>query len=503
VNPNREKKDKLFNALINAEEAWCMQRTWGGGDGHRIFLEPPLDFGLDHPLRDSEPIVFRRSFMGMSSFSPPIEINQKLVHSLGLHFLEDRKVFCRLNDEGDLEEVIHVFQDEGTGNFDSRACVLIKSKTLAEYMAVGAYALFRKFDVTRHDSRFSEWEGAESHFDAQDLFYNCGRTTVGSASYIHGGQILRPAVTVEELVEEWKQSEDPASREYETFLIHDWKNDQIVECSSAPDELSNYFQQSAKPFELSPAFFSPEVLTKYKADPEKYDLRDRSITCRNSWCLKTYDINDAGQVHTYIGYLQHLPHREQRHWKLYNERPKMGLSRRAIETDFEGKYSSIEDPLESLKHTVDALDQNQPLWWSQRGSELIRRVHYPVTTSSKEWADELQLLDQLIVEGFVATELRRMALAAGAQIDARWQSLKTIQVLLATRGNSNADDLVGPLRRLHHLRSKVSGHHTTERAQLEKDAFAEHGSLNAHFRSLCCECNESFTTIFAALRAIP
>jgi hypothetical protein len=305
------------------------------------------------------------------------------------------------------------------------------------------------------------------------------------------------------LVEEWKQSEDPASREYETFLIHDWKNDQIVECSSAPDELSNYFQQSAKPFELSPAFFSPEVLTKYKADPEKYDLRDRSITCRNSWCLKTYDINDAGQVHTYIGYLQHLPHREQRHWKLYNERPKMGLSRRAIETDFEGKYSSIEDPLESLKHTVDALDQNQPLWWSQRGSELIRRVHYPVTTSSKEWADELQLLDQLIVEGFVATELRRMALAAGAQIDARWQSLKTIQVLLATRGNSNADDLVGPLRRLHHLRSKVSGHHTTERAQLEKDAFAEHGSLNAHFRSLCCECNESFTTIFAALRAIP
>jgi hypothetical protein len=499
MNLRRANKDDLYSARIGADQAWFMQRSWGGGQARRMFLEPPLEFGPDHPLHGAEPVVFRREFVGMSNFDAPIEISQKLVHSLGLHFLEDRNAFCRLNEEGDIEEVIYVFQDQGTGDFDSRACVLINSKILAEYMAVGEYSLFRKFDVTRYHS-FSEWDESERHFDAPDIFYNSGKSG-DPASYVHGGQVLRPAVTVEELIEQWKSSEDPSARRYETFLIHDWKNKRIVEWSSAPDQLSNYFEESEKPFEISPVYFRPDVLTKYKADPDKYDLRDRSITCRNSWYLKTYDLNDAGQVHTYIRYLQSLPFREQQHWKLYNEAPKGGLSRRAIENDFEGKWSTEEDPLESLRYVIETLDSNPPAWWSPRGSDLVRRVHYPVTTSSKEWADELQVLDQLVVEGFVATELRKIAVAVGVSVDTKWQSLKLIQEFLRARSRVNADEIVEPLRRLHYLRSKVSGHHTKERKTLEKDAFSQNGSLAAHFRALCRQCHEGFTTIIDELHA--
>ena len=64
------------------------------------------------------------------------------------------------------------------------------------------------------------------------------------------------------------------------------------------------------------------MLLKYKKDPEKYLLEDRSITARNSWYLKTYDINAAGQVHTYLIYLSHLPYEEQVYWKSANEAPK-------------------------------------------------------------------------------------------------------------------------------------------------------------------------------------
>jgi len=63
----------------------------------------------------------------------------------------------------------------------------------------------------------------------------------------------------------------------------------------------------------------------------------------------------------------------------------------------------------------------------RRGSQLRERVHYPVTTSSKEWADELLALDQMIVEGFVATELRKFAVAANVKIDTSWGSLKLLQ----------------------------------------------------------------------------
>jgi hypothetical protein len=104
-------KDDLYNARVQSDDAWCIQRAWGGGEGHRIYLEPPLQFGSGHPLKDAEPIVFRRSFEGMPNFETPIEVSQKLVHSLGLHFIQGRNAFCRLNDDGNVEEVVYVFQE--------------------------------------------------------------------------------------------------------------------------------------------------------------------------------------------------------------------------------------------------------------------------------------------------------------------------------------------------------------------------------------------------------
>ncbi|GGI33035.1 hypothetical protein [Bradyrhizobium guangdongense] len=496
-------KDKLYDTSFYVDKTWCIQKAWGGGHGHRMYLEPPFDLPDGHPLHGAEPIVFRRSFEGMSNYDAPIELSQKLVHSLGLHFIAERSAYCRLNSEGDLEEVIKIFCDRGSSDFDrSRTLVLIKAKPLAEFMAVGEYALYRKFDLTRFlPGSFSHWDHAERHFDAPDLFYNSALSG-GTGSYIHGGQILRPSVTVDELIEEWKRESDPNARQYETFIIQDWKNERLVEWSCAPSALSNYFTKSDKPFEISPAFFSPDVLTKYKADPDKYDLADRSITCRNSWHLKTFDINEAGQVHTYIGYLQHLPFKEQQHWKLHNERPKGPISKRAYQTDFKGEWTTEPDPLQSVRYAVSELDRNSPAWWRARGTQVRDRVHYPVTTSSKEWADELLALDQMLVEGFVATELRKLASVSGVKFENSWQSLKLIQEILRSEDSLTADQIAEPLKELHHLRSKVSGHHTGERAKLEASALKEHGSLAAHFRSLCARCEEAFERTIATLNDV-
>ena len=109
-------------------------------------------------------------------------------------------------------------------------------------------------------------------------------------------------------------------------IAHDWKNKVVKEISSAPGATANYFTQSDLPFELSPAFFRPEVLSKYKADSEKYQLHERTISCRGTWSLQSYDINEAGQVHTYLVYLRHLPYEEQLHWKAHNEAPKGTIS---------------------------------------------------------------------------------------------------------------------------------------------------------------------------------
>ncbi|WP_461330409.1 hypothetical protein [Bradyrhizobium liaoningense] len=48
--------------------------------------------------------------------------------------------------------------------------MLIKAKPLAEFMAVGGYALYRKFDLTRFlPGSFTHWDNAERHFEEPDL----------------------------------------------------------------------------------------------------------------------------------------------------------------------------------------------------------------------------------------------------------------------------------------------------------------------------------------------
>lgn len=138
-------------------------------------------------------------------------------------------------------------------------------------------------------------------------------------------------------------------KQYASFLTQDWKNKRLTEVSCAPDAMASYFvKDSPLPFETSPVFFNGAVLDKYIADPEKYSLEPRSISCRNAWHLQTYDVNTDGQVHTYLKYLGDLPYSEQLYWKAFNERPKSPISRRAFKTDFEGQWCDDPDPLRNL-----------------------------------------------------------------------------------------------------------------------------------------------------------
>lgn len=276
----------------------------------------------------------------------------------------------------------------------------------------------------------------------------------------------------------------------------------IREISTAPGAAANYFVKSDLPFETSPAFFRPEVLLRYKADTEKYRLTDRSISCRGAWSLQTYDINDAGQVHTYICYLRNLPYEEQLHWKAYNESPKGPISKRALTNDFEGEFYSGYDALDSLKHFLSELKADRVPWWTLRSDDLTDRTHYPVTASADEWSDEILHLDQLLVEGFEEKWLRDKALALKRAIEPAFRSLKLMEECFVGLGfeTDHAAKLLSPLRELHDLRSKLKGHAPGEEAaDLKRKALTDFGSYKDHFRALVQECDESMRIIAEAL----
>jgi len=496
-----DQKD-LLGAHLMSNCSWSIQRAWGGGEGHRITLEPPLSHPGCKSLVGGEQIVFRRHFTGVADGPAPVELSQKLIHSLDLYWVDERSAYSRLDKRGDIEDVIRVIWLKNSERDERDVVVTILVKDLATYMAVAGMALVLKFDFTRFEPKaFNGWD-QDRHVkktSTPDLFYTVG--VAGSASYANGCMIVRSAVTVDDLVQQWRDEEDPKRKQYASFKIHDWKNKRLIETSCAPEFLSNYFQQSDKPFEISPTFFRPEVLIKYKNDPEKYDLQDRSISCRNAWYLKTYDINEAGQVHTYIGYLADLPYEEQCYWQSFNEWPKAPISKRALQSDFKGEWTTEYDPLQALKYKIRQLDEQPPAWWKPRGDDLSDAARYPATDSVSEWANEILALDQLLNEGFLPKPLVKLAAEAGRSVDKEWKSLRLLQDYLESKGRSSdeARAVIEPLARLHSLRNPLKGHgSTTERKAAQKQARAEHGTLRDHFTALASACDKSLEAILQA-----
>ena len=308
------------------DDSWRIQQAWGGGRGHRMYLEPPLA-SVAESLAGGEKLVFRRSFTGVDRGPSPIELSQKLVHSLDLHFVPERSAYCRLDSRGDIENVIKIIRLNQDSDWDSIDVVTIQREELDKFMALSKTCLVLRFDFTRvRWGNFAGWGEIKRYSRSDvDLHYHGGVNRQGS--YCNGVTVVHPQVTVADLVRKWKAEDDRSKRKYATFKIYDRKNDVNVETSCAPECLANYVQESDLPWEISPAFFRPEVLHRFKADPEKYTLEDRSISCRNAWYLKTYDINEAGQVHTYIGYLADLPYEEQLYWQSFNVWPKGSISK--------------------------------------------------------------------------------------------------------------------------------------------------------------------------------
>lgn len=501
VNPADQ--EELMRAFVPTEESWAIQKSFGGGEGHRVYLEAPLRSLKS--LAGGEKLVFHRSFDGVHKGESPIELSQKLVHALGLYFVPERNAYCRLDDRGDIEDVIRVIRtDLGPGR-ESLTAVTILAKDLYTYMTLADMALVYFFDFTRFKSgSFNGW-GDHPRIDrkAADLFYHGG--SIRNASYVNGRMILRSTIPLQQLIDEWKEGSDPTkTKEYATFKIFDRKNNVEVETSCAPEFLSNYFQTSDLPWEISPAFFRPDVLHRFKADPEKYSLDDRSISCRNAWYLKSYDINEAGQVHAYIGDLARLPIEEQRYWQSFNEWPKGTISKRAHENDILGQFSSEHDPLCLLKYKIGKLNAAPPEWWQPRSEAHMDAARYPATDSTLEWANEIMAFDQLLVEGFQLKPLRKMLEGKGKKGETSWASLRVIAEILVSSGQTvdEAKAILSPLSRLHALRSILKAHSSVEdKDKEERHARAMHGTLRAHFKDLAGQCDKSFDTILLALGA--
>lgn len=495
---------ELEHAHIDPMSHWALEHVSGGGEPDRMYLADPLDHRGCNALVGGEQLVFRRHFTDVDKGPTRTELSQRLVQALELYFMEEHAAYCRLNAEGDVEPIIRLHNLSSEAGQSSAMLVTMDAEQLHRYMAVTETALVLKFDFTRYrpTGGFGGWhEPQRSEHTGDDLCYHTG--IQDNASFVNGALVIRPVLTKNMIIARSRREWHDTDKQYATFKANDWKNGSLAEISCAPTALASYFEkESSLPFQTTPAFFKPDVLLKYKSDPEKYTLEHRSISARGGWYLKSYDVNDAGQVHAYLYDLAKLPYSEQLYWQSFNEWPKSGISKRAFESDFEGSFTSIPDPLLDLKYEISKLDKLRPDWWKSRGEDAAAAVHYPITASPEEWSNALLALDQFVVEGFVVKALRTRLQSAEGKPDAAWGSVRLLQACLSNLGLSEDDAAatVEPLKQLHFLRSKVKGHLAeTEKQALIKQCRKEHGSLAAHFRKLVEQVQTAFDQIIERL----
>lgn len=212
-------------------------------------------------------LIFGREIEGMRD-SQYFELLQEFAHAVEIHWREERRAYCRLDENGDLEPVVSITSRNGR---DKATLVTCLREPLEQFLAATKTTLVQFFDFTMvNHGRFKSWGAIsrERKSETPNIHYYQFIHPDGHA-FSKGVQFIRTLTPGEELLASIR---DPRSRrrnqKYETFIAYDWRNDRIGEISTDPEYTTNYFaaEVNSLPFETSPAFFRPEVLTKYKAD---------------------------------------------------------------------------------------------------------------------------------------------------------------------------------------------------------------------------------------------
>lgn len=473
--------------------------TGGGRDD--VWIERGLDGTGSKTLENAMQLIFGRTFEGWSgSGRNYYELHQEYAHLSGIHWRPEKRAYCRFNEQGDIESVVSITTQEEKGS--NLTLVSFEWEPLEEYLAASNASLVRMFDFTllRREIFFSGWSGEppQEFYNSSDLFYR-QKIMPAYAAYTRGVQIIRPrripTTIFTNITDGWFGRKN---KKYVEFIAHDWRNGHITKISTDPSATANYFnaEGNSLPFELSPAFFKPEVLLKYKADRDKYTVGERDVSCRAAWHLKGIDVNEAGQVHAYICDLRHLPYEEQLHWLSFNEPPKATISKRAIVHDFQGRWVAFTEPLQKVLSIILRWRDNKVTWWTLRDEKLLDRINTPLTESRDEWAEAFMDLAKLVVEGFETKPIRAKLDAAQVSYEKEDKTIALLEKLL-NKGTSSSDNqkMVG-LRTVQHLRSKAKGHAGgNEAEQLAQDALMEHETFGNHFRHICTQVAEDLETI--------
>ena len=288
------------------------------------------------------------------------------------------------------------------------ALITFRREPLEEYLAASNSVLIQMFDFTLSgQGESTRWpDGPEEVVTMNDRFFYRQKVDPGKAAYTRGVQIIPPGRPKGEIFTSLNANgSGKKESHYVEFVALDRRNNRITKISTDPTATTNYFEahNNTLPFELSPAFFRPEVLSKYKVRSRQIHDRRETQNYTLPGCMGIAQLlmsTKQGKFTPIFATSEVFPIRSSRIGRASMRSPKTGISKRALEHDIRGEWTSIVDPLEDIRSIAERWANSDLTGWHLREESLLERVNTPRTSSRDEWAQAFMDLSKLIVEGF-------------------------------------------------------------------------------------------------------
>ncbi len=472
----------------NGYESWGIVET-----NNYPCVEHPFTYSESEALRFAEQIVYIREFRDVPEVGEYVEISDRFKQIFDIHYIHERKEWCHIDENGDINPVICISGEKNKSSIYKDLVVLVKRDFLEQYASLTNSNLLRFFNSERTSIIFTEWESYAGPNERGNIYYNC-EIQKNIASAFRGFQFIPCMDAKEDILNSLKYSCNKSNKKYVKYIYYDNKNNKFRKRSCSPKQLAYYS------IKYSQVFFNPEVLSKYKSNSEKYTLTERSVSCRDTWHLETYYVNEEGQVHTCMIYLSQLPTKEQKYWGSFNEKQKGPVSER-FKNDLLGNRHSEYNPLASLKNRLIHSDLST---WKLEDRQVLNQVNYTRTNAKDEWSRDIQSLYQLLIEKFNEEWLRKTANKLNIPEDPKLRSIGLIKKILTELGyeRHSVSKIVKPFDVLREHRNKFVHSSIKGTEQLKSEAFENHDSLPQHFWQLTAECDNSIKVLIKAFNHI-
>ena len=433
------------------------------------------------------PVFFRRSFKNSISQSETVfyELSQEIEHLLKLFYIESRKAYCLVDEDGATVEVFKIIENE------KYSALIFKRIYFEYYLWLKKANVFRLFDYTETDhSYFSRYpDNSQKTEYNQDLNCKVESALFEHGIYMRGTQLFSYDRKDIRKFKAYLETLSFETKKFVDVIVFDPFKQQNIIASTDPTKACSYFNMKDNPLphQLSCVFFKEEVLQKYISNPSIYICNEQQISSLK-WDLRDFEHRN-GRVQVYLKDFSDLPYKVQVYWKQYNIEPNCknleeAVSIPKITRDFEGHFAEDYGIENDFRTLVKELKNRPELWNVPEECDFQTSL---IEENRKLWLDNIAQLQRVFIDTMKGNERNlREKIKQNGWIIPNGKEQGSVNALHIILENSGLD--LEPLKVLREIvlkRNKGYGHTSNEEIdKFEQEAKDGYGSLKAHYDHL-------------------